>query len=159
MIDSFWYSTRAHARNALKMAPPEGQRPQSLIAPRARAEEVVEAQSEALVEAGINRLSVGVQSLEARHLRFLGRLHDAEGARREARSTLSTSERLSLRVLLARAYMLLGKADQAEDNEQGAARNFAQATRILDEVRNESSEEDPFQRRDLQALYAEVSGG
>ncbi len=83
---------------------------------------------------------------------------DTEGARREARSTLSTSERLNLRVLLARAYFLLGKADQAEGNEQGATRNFAQTTRILDEVRSESSEEDPFLRQDLNAIYAEVSG-
>lgn len=37
-------------RNALKMAPPAGQRPQGLEAPIARAEEVVEAQSIALAE-------------------------------------------------------------------------------------------------------------
>jgi tetratricopeptide (TPR) repeat protein len=84
---------------------------------------------------------------------------DTEQARREARSTLSTSERLNLRVLLARAYYLLGKADQAEGNEQGVTRNFAQATRLLDQVRSESSEEDPFLRQDLRSVYAEVSGG
>ena len=43
-------SAAASYRNALKMAPPEGQRPQSLEAPIARAEEVVEAQSIALAE-------------------------------------------------------------------------------------------------------------
>jgi oxygen-independent coproporphyrinogen-3 oxidase len=40
-------------------------------------------------EAGVNRLSVGVQSFDDGVLRWLGRLHDAEGARRalaEARS-------------------------------------------------------------------------
>jgi len=83
---------------------------------------------------------------------------DTEEARREARSTLSTSERLNLRVLLARAYYLLGRSDQTENDEQSATRNFAQATRLLDEVRSEAGEEDPFLRQDLQAIYAEVSG-
>jgi putative oxygen-independent coproporphyrinogen III oxidase len=34
----------------------------------------------ALVDAGVNRVSIGVQSLDAERLRFLGRLHDAGGA-------------------------------------------------------------------------------
>jgi oxygen-independent coproporphyrinogen-3 oxidase len=33
-----------------------------------------------LAEAGVNRVSLGVQSLDAERLSFLGRLHDAEGA-------------------------------------------------------------------------------
>jgi len=33
-----------------------------------------------LREAGVNRLSIGIQSLRDPHLRFLGRLHDREGA-------------------------------------------------------------------------------
>ncbi len=44
--------------------------PSSLDPPRARA----------LVSAGVNRLSVGVQSLDKRRLQFLGRLHDPSGA-------------------------------------------------------------------------------
>jgi oxygen-independent coproporphyrinogen-3 oxidase len=35
-----------------------------------------------LVAAGVDRLSIGTQSLRAEQLRFLGRLHDADGARR-----------------------------------------------------------------------------
>ncbi len=46
--------------------------PSSLDEPRARA----------LLAAGVNRLSVGVQSLDDARLTFLGRLHDADGARR-----------------------------------------------------------------------------
>lgn len=45
--------------------------PSSLDLPRARA----------LRAAGANRLSIGVQSLDAQGLAFLGRLHDADGAR------------------------------------------------------------------------------
>ncbi|HEY8079093.1 MAG TPA: coproporphyrinogen-III oxidase family protein [Labilithrix sp.] len=36
----------------------------------------------ALVDAGVSRLSIGTQSLRGEQLRFLGRLHDADGARR-----------------------------------------------------------------------------
>jgi putative oxygen-independent coproporphyrinogen III oxidase len=38
-----------------------------------------EARARALVDQGVNRLSVGVQSLDTERLRFLGRLHDADG--------------------------------------------------------------------------------
>lgn len=39
-----------------------------------------EERGRALVDAGVNRVSIGVQSLDAERLRFLGRLHDASGA-------------------------------------------------------------------------------
>jgi putative oxygen-independent coproporphyrinogen III oxidase len=38
-----------------------------------------EDRARALVDVGVNRLSVGVQGLDAERLRFLGRLHDPEG--------------------------------------------------------------------------------
>jgi putative oxygen-independent coproporphyrinogen III oxidase len=37
-------------------------------------------QAEALRDAGVNRLSIGVQALDDDRLRYLGRLHDAQGA-------------------------------------------------------------------------------
>jgi putative oxygen-independent coproporphyrinogen III oxidase len=39
-----------------------------------------EDRARALADAGVNRLSIGVQSLDDARLRFLGRLHDARGA-------------------------------------------------------------------------------
>lgn len=42
----------------------------------------------ALVEAGVDRLSIGTQSLRAEQLRFLGRLHDPDGARRAVEAAL-----------------------------------------------------------------------
>src|SRR5262249_14881058 len=39
-----------------------------------------------LVDAGVNRLSIGTQSLRAEQLRFLGRLHDPAGARDAVRA-------------------------------------------------------------------------
>lgn len=43
----------------------------------------------ALADAGVTRLSLGVQSLRDDHLRYLGRLHDADGARRALRSAVA----------------------------------------------------------------------
>ena len=59
--------------------------PTSLDADKARA----------LAAVGVNRLSVGVQSLDARHLRHLGRLHDAEGALRALRAAREGVARVS----------------------------------------------------------------
>lgn len=44
---------------------------------------------------GVNRLSIGVQSLDAAQLRFLGRLHDADGALRALEAALSEMPRAS----------------------------------------------------------------
>jgi oxygen-independent coproporphyrinogen-3 oxidase len=59
------------------------------LGPDAEAEVTVECnptsldgeRARALLDAGVNRLSIGVQSLSDERLRFLGRLHDAVGAR------------------------------------------------------------------------------
>ncbi|RYE89289.1 MAG: radical SAM family heme chaperone HemW, partial [Myxococcales bacterium] len=44
--------------------------------------------AEGLARAGVNRLSIGVQSLDADRLKFLGRLHDGPGALRAVRDAL-----------------------------------------------------------------------
>ncbi|HEY1956512.1 MAG TPA: radical SAM family heme chaperone HemW [Polyangiaceae bacterium] len=49
------------------------------------------ARADALAEAGVNRLSIGVQSLRDPELRFLGRLHDARGALEAVRSALASN--------------------------------------------------------------------
>ena len=49
----------------------------------------------ALAEAGVNRLSIGVQSLVDERLRFLGRLHDAQGAMRAVVAGLQEVPRVS----------------------------------------------------------------
>ncbi|MEZ4254113.1 MAG: radical SAM family heme chaperone HemW [Polyangiales bacterium] len=54
-----------------------------------------EGRAAAFAEAGINRLSVGVQSLQDRHLTFLGRAHDREGALRALRGARKHHARLS----------------------------------------------------------------
>jgi oxygen-independent coproporphyrinogen-3 oxidase len=47
------------------------------------------ARAERLLEASVNRVSIGVQSLDAERLAFLGRLHDRDGALRAVREALA----------------------------------------------------------------------
>jgi oxygen-independent coproporphyrinogen-3 oxidase len=54
------------------------------------------ARADALASVGVNRLSIGTQSLDAAQLRFLGRLHDPAGALAAVDAALASSvERLS----------------------------------------------------------------
>jgi putative oxygen-independent coproporphyrinogen III oxidase len=52
--------------------------------------------------AGVNRLSLGLQSLDDEALRFLGRNHDAAAARRAAEKAAAVFPRLSLDLIYAR---------------------------------------------------------
>jgi len=47
-----------------------------------------EDRARALADVGVNRLSIGVQSLDDERLRFLGRLHDAKGGARAVRAAI-----------------------------------------------------------------------
>ena len=51
--------------------------------------------------AGINRLSIGVQSFEPRHLAALGRIHDADEARRAAETALMIFGNVNLDLMYA----------------------------------------------------------
>ncbi len=59
------------------------------------------ARFEAFAAAGVSRLSLGVQSLDDGQLKFLGRNHDAEEARRAATIAGETFSRLSLDLIYA----------------------------------------------------------
>jgi oxygen-independent coproporphyrinogen-3 oxidase len=50
-----------------------------------------EDRARALVDAGVNRLSVGVQGLDTERLRYLGRLHGAEGGLEAVRAAVRSS--------------------------------------------------------------------
>jgi putative oxygen-independent coproporphyrinogen III oxidase len=68
----------------------------SVLAPHGEVEVTVECnptsldedRARALVAVGVNRLSIGVQSLRDDRLRFLGRLHDSDGARGAVRAAM-----------------------------------------------------------------------
>ena len=55
----------------------------------------------AYVDAGVNRLSVGVQSLDDDSLRLLGRIHDAAAARSTAAAACATGARVNLDLMVA----------------------------------------------------------
>jgi len=63
----------------------------------------------ALREVGVNRLSIGVQSLDDARLRFLGRLHDADGALRAVRAAAGVMDRVS-------ADLMFGMPGQSPDD-------------------------------------------
>jgi len=56
----------------------------------------------ALADAGVGRLSLGLQSLDDAALKFLGRNHDAAEGRRAAKAAAQTFPRLSLDLIYAR---------------------------------------------------------
>ena len=64
--------------------------------------------AEALRAEGVTRVSVGVQSLRERHLRFLGRLHDADAARRAIADAVGSG------MLRVSADLMFGMPDQRQ---------------------------------------------
>ncbi len=69
----------------------------------------------ALRDAGVGRLSIGTQSLRAEQLKFLGRLHDPEGARRAIEAALASGiERVS-------TDLIFGLPDQTTEDARGQA--------------------------------------
>lgn len=65
-----------------------------------------QAHAAALRDAGVNRLSVGVQSFDDERLRFLGRFHDSQGAEDALASALKEVPRVS-------ADLMFGTVDQS----------------------------------------------
>jgi oxygen-independent coproporphyrinogen-3 oxidase len=63
-------------------------------------------------QAGVNRLSLGVQSFNPRHLRALGRIHDADEARRAAAAALELFETVNLDLMYALPEQTLEEARQ-----------------------------------------------
>ncbi len=82
------------------------------------------ARAKALVDLGVTRLSVGVQSLNAQRLEFLGRWHDAAGAVAAVRSAVATGAAVS-------ADLIYGVATGAG---QQAPVEAAEEARIVSEL-------------------------
>jgi oxygen-independent coproporphyrinogen-3 oxidase len=71
--------------------------------------------------AGVNRLSLGVQSFDPRHLRALGRVHDADEARRAAEAALSIFGNVNFDLM----YALPGQTVTEADADLAAALAFS----------------------------------
>ncbi len=61
--------------------------------------------------AGVNRLSLGIQSLNDRHLQALGRIHDAGEARRAAELALATFDNVNLDLMYGLPGQTLAEAE------------------------------------------------
>jgi putative oxygen-independent coproporphyrinogen III oxidase len=79
--------------------------PTSLDAHRARA----------LRDVGVNRLSIGTQSLRAEQLKFLGRLHDPDGARRAIEAALGSG------IARVSTDLIFGLPDQSTEDARAQA--------------------------------------
>jgi oxygen-independent coproporphyrinogen-3 oxidase len=73
-----------------------------------------EDRARALVDEGVGRVSIGVQSLRDERLRYLGRLHDAAGARAAVTGALRVVPRVS-------ADLIFGLPGQAPDEARAEA--------------------------------------
>lgn len=99
---------------ALFPCPPEVEitvecNPTSLDAERARA----------LRDVGVNRLSIGTQSLRAEQLTFLGRLHDPDGARRAIEAALTSG------IARVSTDLIFGLPDQSTADAKAQAQALA----------------------------------
>ena len=74
----------------------------------------------ALLDAGVNRVSLGVQSLDETRLKFLGRLHDAAGGLRAVRDALEAG------VPRVSADLIFGVAGQSAEDAAREARTLAE---------------------------------
>ena len=61
-------------------------------------------------DAGVNRLSIGIQSFSSRHLQVLGRIHDGDGARRAIDIALRHFENVNLDLMYALPGQTLDEA-------------------------------------------------
>jgi oxygen-independent coproporphyrinogen-3 oxidase len=70
------------------------------------------ARFKAFRNAGVNRLSLGIQSFNSRHLTALGRIHDADEARAAASAALDLFETVNLDLMYALPEQTLAEARQ-----------------------------------------------
>jgi len=75
-------------------------------------------------------------------------------AKDELNRALNRGEKLGLRALLARSQYLLGRALQLSGNAKEAASHFAEARRILDDIKKDAGSDSVTKRSDLAPIYA-----
>jgi oxygen-independent coproporphyrinogen-3 oxidase len=72
-----------------------------------------------LRDEGVSRLSIGTQSLRAEQLRYLGRLHDPDGARRAIEAAIDAG------IPRVSTDLIFGLPDQSPDDAQAQAESLA----------------------------------
>ena len=80
---------------------------------------------------------------------------DYSGAREVLNRSLPNSEKLGLQALLAKGHYLLADALRLGNNQTEASRHYAEAHRLLDEIRKEANNDSVLKRNDLATTYQE----
>jgi serine/threonine protein kinase/tetratricopeptide (TPR) repeat protein len=80
---------------------------------------------------------------------------DYSQAKEELQRSLDGSDKLGLRMLLARSHFLLGTALRLSGSGMEGASHYRQTVRLLDETRKEPGAEKLLERADLKAIYQE----
>lgn len=80
---------------------------------------------------------------------------DYSQARQVLNRNLDNSEKLGLQTLLATNHYLQGEALRLSGNRAEAVHHYAEAYRILEDVRNEAHTDDVMKRSDLATIYKE----
>jgi eukaryotic-like serine/threonine-protein kinase len=82
---------------------------------------------------------------------------DYSAARRELENALATSDKLGLRALLAQSHYFLATVLRRTGHEADASRHFADARRVLEEIRKEPRSDELTKRVDLNVIVADSS--
>jgi serine/threonine protein kinase/Tfp pilus assembly protein PilF len=125
--------------------------------------EIAEGRSQSVIA----DLRTAIQQADSRHLTYFSlrssvdlseamiKNKDYARARQALDISLSRSEKLGARLETARIHYLMGEATRLGGNARDAVTQYAQALRLLDEMKKEPGAEHLLDRSDLKAMYAE----
>jgi serine/threonine protein kinase/tetratricopeptide (TPR) repeat protein len=88
------------------------------------------------------------------HAEALMNMKSYEPARKELEAALSRSEKLGLRALLAQSHYLLARDLELSGKAGDAPEHYAQARKILDDIKNEAKTDAIVKRSDFSAIAA-----
>jgi tetratricopeptide (TPR) repeat protein len=121
-------------------------------------------------QAAIAPLKAVVRDADASGLKYLSTAAQLElaealigtrqypAARKELDASMEACQKLGLRSLLARSDYLLGRTLELTGNRTEASSHYADARRILDEIRKESGSDAILKRQDLAAISSQSTG-
>jgi eukaryotic-like serine/threonine-protein kinase len=87
------------------------------------------------------------------HAEALIGLKSYEPARKELENALNRSEKLGLKALLAQSHYLLARDLELSGKADDAKEHYAQARKILDDIKNEAKTDSIVKRSDLSPIY------
>jgi tetratricopeptide (TPR) repeat protein len=125
--------------------------------------------AEGRAQAAVPELRAAIQQAEKLHLKYFAtrssvdlaealiKTKDYTHARQELESTLTSSEKLGLRLETARIHYLLGDALRLGGNASEAEQQYQLARNMFEELKKETGAEHLLGRSDLRTMYAEAS--